>query len=192
MAADLLARPDAHHVAVIGAGAQAWAQIWALSSIRTLHKVSVYSLARQHREDFAARVSIELGVNAQAVNHPATAVRDADIIVLATRSTTQVIDAADVTPGTHVTTVGPKSRIGHETPLELVEASALITCDSPAQTAAYPEPFFTGSAPLVSLADVLLGITPGRQNAEDITLHCSVGLAGSEILIARQILTSYS
>lgn len=192
VATDVLARPEANHVAVIGTGAQAWTQIWALASIRTLSKVSVHSRTRDHREDFAARVSKELGLNVEAVADPAAAVRDADIIVLATRSTTPVINAADVAPGTHVTTIGPKSDSDHETPLGLVEASTLISCDSPAQAAAYPEPFFTGSTPLVSLADVLLGITPGRQNSEDITLHCSVGLAGSEILIARRILNSSS
>lgn len=192
VATDVLARPDADHVAVIGAGAQAWTQIWALASIRSLDKVSVHSRSRQHREDFAARVSAELGLNAEAVADPGAALRVADIIVLATRSTTPVIDMADVAPGTHVTTVGPKSQFGHEAPLGLVEASALITCDAPAQAAAYPEPFFTGSTPLVSLAEVLLGTAPGRQNTEDITLHCSVGLAGSEVLIARKILDSSS
>ena len=190
VAADVLARPDATHVAVIGAGHQAWTQLWALASVRNLRTVSVYSRTEQNREEFAARATEKLGLPAVAVTDPATAVRDADIIVLATRSTTPVIDAADVAPGTHVTTVGPKSRTGHETPLGLVDASAVITCDSPDQARAYPDPFFTGSAPLVSLADVLLGLAPGRQHAEDITLHCSVGLAGSEILLARQLLAA--
>lgn len=74
--------------------------------------------------------------------------------------------------------------------MQLVTAAAVLTCDSPEQAAAYPEPFFTESTPLVSLADVLLGVAPGRRNRDDITMHCSVGLAGSEVLLAQCLLTS--
>ena len=69
-------------------------------------------------------------------------------------------------------------------------AAAIVTCDSPQQAAAYPEPFFTRSAPLVSLSDVLLGAILGRQHRCDITVHCSVGLAGSEVLLAHSLLRS--
>lgn len=187
VAADVLARSDATDVAIIGTGVQAWTQLWALASVRSVRRVRIYSRFSNNREGFAARARSELRLAAETAFDAAVAVRDADIVVLATRSTIPVIDAADVAPGTHVTTVGPKSRASHETPLELAEAAAVVTCDSPAQAAAYPEPFFT-SAPLVSLADVMRGAAPGRKDPDDITLHCSVGLAGSEILLARRLI----
>jgi ornithine cyclodeaminase len=190
VAADVLARPDANMVAVVGTGHQAWTQLWALQAVRKLKRVFVYSPSRQHREDFAARVHRDLrGIEEVLPTLDAgAAVREADIVILATRSTTPVIAAEDVRPGTHVTTIGPKTVDGHETPLELVEAAAVVACDSPAQAVAYGRPFFTGSAQLISLADVLLGKHHGRQHNEDITLYCSAGLAGSEVVIAERML----
>lgn len=189
VAVDVLAQPDAHTIGLVGAGRQAWTQLWTVAAVRDLTQVRVYSPSEQHREAFAVRARAELGLVATATNDAAAAVHDAEIIVLATKSTEPVIDAADVMIGAHVTTVGPKFRDGHEAPLELLTAAAVLTCDSPEQAAAYPEPFFTGSSPLVSLADVLLGLAPGRRNRDDITMHCSVGLAGSEVLLAQRLLT---
>lgn len=192
VAADALARADAATVAVIGSGVQAWAQLWALSAVRPLKHVMVHSPTAQHREDFAARTTSELGIDATAVATPAAALHTADIVIMSTRSTTPVFDAADIAPGTHVTTVGPKSSTAHEAPLELSARATLVTCDSPEQAAAYPEPFFTGDLPLVSLADILIGRVPGRQAEDEITLHCSVGLAGSEIVLAQRLLAATS
>lgn len=175
---------------MVGSGGQAWSQFWALTVVRDITQVRVFSPNTSHRQAFAARARAELHLAASAVDDAASAVREADIIILATRSSTPVISAADVADGTHLTTVGPKFRSGHETPAELVAAAAIVTCDSPQQAAAYPEPFFTGSAPLVSLSDVLLGAIPGRQHRCDITVHCSVGLACSEGLLAHSLLRS--
>lgn len=192
VAADALARPDAATVGLVGTGQQAWTQLWALTAIRDIDRVRVYSPNPRHRRDFAARAQAELGVETSPVDGAAAAVRGADIVVLATRSTTPVIASADVDPGVHLTTVGPKTQDAHETPPELAAAAAVLTCDAPQQAAAYAEPFFTGTTPLASLADVLLGLAPGRQHSNDITMHCSVGLAGSEILLARRLLNGHT
>jgi ornithine cyclodeaminase/alanine dehydrogenase-like protein (mu-crystallin family) len=187
VAADVLARADATTVGLIGSGVQAWTQLWALTAVRDVRRVSVYSRDPYRRRAFAERAGRELGLDAYEADRPGAAV--GDITVLATRSTTPVLDAADVPPGTHVTTVGPKSAGGHEAPLELVARASVVTCDSPEQAAAYPAPFFMPPADLVSLAAVLCGDAHGRRSVHDITLHCSVGLAGSEVAIAQRLLT---
>ncbi|HEY7144098.1 MAG TPA: NAD(P)-binding domain-containing protein [Streptosporangiaceae bacterium] len=191
VAADVLARQDAQAVAVVGSGRQAWAQLWALTAVRSPRRVRVYSRDPRRREAFAARARDELGLPATAVATAGEAVSDADIILVATVSARPVIAAADVRPGAHVTTVGPKSASGHELPAELAAAAAVVTCDSPAQARSYPEPFFTDTRALVSLGDVLTGRAPGRQGPDDITLHCSVGLAGSEVILAQRLLAGH-
>jgi ornithine cyclodeaminase/alanine dehydrogenase-like protein (mu-crystallin family) len=185
VAADVLARADATTVGVVGAGTQAWTQLWALTAVRELDRVRVYSPTTAHRETFAARATNELGVVASAVENSRAAIAAADLIILATRSPTPVIDADDVSPGAHVVTVGPKSANAHETPTELVERARVVTCDSPAQARAYREPFFTSE--LTDLAEVVAGRVPGRQGPREITLHCSVGLAGSEVALAARL-----
>lgn len=83
VAADVLARPDATTVAVVGSGGQAWSQLWALTVVRDITQVRVFSPNTSHRQAFAARARAELHLAASAVDDAASAVREADIIILA-------------------------------------------------------------------------------------------------------------
>jgi alanine dehydrogenase len=100
-----------------------------------------------------------------------------------------VIDIDKVPPGAHVATVGPKTVSAHELPTELVSRASIVACDSPAQARSYEEPFFTGDAELVDLADLVSGRARSRRAPDEITLYCSVGLAGSEGALAARLLT---
>lgn len=184
VAADVLARPDATTVAVIGTGRQAWTQLWALGAVRHLSDVRTYSRDPDRRTAFARRAAAELQVAARPAASAEQAAAAADILILATTSAQPVIDPAAVAAGTHVTTVGPKAAQAHETPTELLARAAIVTCDSPQQAAAYPEPFFTDPASLTPLSAVVAGPAPGRASPDDITVYCSVGLAGTEVLLA--------
>jgi alanine dehydrogenase len=183
VAADALARPDARSVAVIGSGPQAWSQLWALTAVRQIGPIRVFSPDAGRRERFASRARGELGLDASAAGAAPDAVDDADIIVLATRSSSPVIDADWVRPGAHVATVGPKWSAACETPPALAAGAAVVACDSPEQAAHYQEPFFTDRA-LLHLGALLDGTARGRVSRDDITLYCSTGLAGSEVVIA--------
>jgi ornithine cyclodeaminase/alanine dehydrogenase-like protein (mu-crystallin family) len=108
--------------------------------------------------------------------------------VLATTSERLVIDPAAVPAGAHLTTVGPKSAHAHETPTGLLARAAVVTCDSPAQAAAYPEPFFVDPGRLTPLGAVVAAAAPGRTGPDDLTVYCSVGLAGTEVLLAAALL----
>ena len=188
VATDALARRDARAVAVIGSGHQAWTQLWALTAVREVERVAVFSPNDRRRRQFAARAEAELAVRATTADTANAALAGAEVIILATHAASPVIDAGHVEPGAHVVTVGPKTIDRHETPIELAERASVISCDSPAQARAYGTPFFTGSLPLVDLGAILAGAHPGRQTPQEITLHCSVGLAGTEVLLAQRLL----
>lgn len=187
VAVDVMARRDASSLAVIGTGRQAWAQVWAIGVVRNLEQVLVFSRNADRRGAFAARVRAELGVDATAVDDPAEGVRAASIVILATTASSPVIQPTWIRPGTHVSTVGAKARGRHEAPVELGTSARVVVSDSPAQARAMPQPFFLDRS-LESLGSVMAGERPGRQDADDITLYCSTGLAGSEVVVARSIL----
>jgi alanine dehydrogenase len=187
-AVDALARPDSATVGIVGSGVQAWTQIWAIAAVRTPSSVRIFSPTPENREAFARRAEAELGLSAAACDTAQDAVADADIVVLATRSERPVIEAAWIRRGAHVTTVGPKLASAHETPTELADAAVLVVTDSPEQAAGYGEPFFT-SRPLTHLGAVLAGQAAGRVGDQDITLYCSTGLAGSEVVVAETLLS---
>lgn len=185
VAVDVLARADARRLAVVGSGVQAWAQVWAITAVRGLGRVEVWSPTADHREGFARRARERLGLDAHAAGSARAALAEADIVVLATRSERPVIEAEWVAPGAHVTTVGPKARSAHETPAALADAAALVASDAPAQAAAYAEPFFT-ARPLAHLGGLIA--EPAARDERDITLYCSTGLAGSEVVVAAALL----
>ncbi len=183
-AVDALARPDASSVGIVGAGRQAWAQLWAIASVRSLSDVAVSS--RRPATAFAARATAEFGVRVRAVETARAAVEERDIVVLATSSATPVVDAGWLSPGTAVTTVGPKQVGRAEFALDLPGRSALVVTDSPAQLGSYDPPALLAGTPAIHLGAIIAGDHAGRAGAEDVTLYASVGLAGTEpYLLAR-------
>jgi alanine dehydrogenase len=91
-------------------------------------------------------------------------------------------------PGTHVNTIGPKFEDTHELSPRVAEKSAIVATDSLAQVDAYPRPFFLAGTParerMVELGEIVAGRRPGRTSPDDVTLFCSVGLAGTEVVLA--------
>jgi ornithine cyclodeaminase len=189
VAVDLLADPAAVRFGVIGAGAQAWSQLWAVRAVRTPSVVSVFSRDPVRRTAFAARCRDELGLPAQAVPDAHAAVEGADVVILATRSGTPVIESGWVPAGAHVTTVGPKEIGRNECPVDLATGAALLVTDSLAQLDAYPSPYFLAGTPardrIVALSAVQAGEVP---RPDGTTLYSSVGLAGTEVAVLAALL----
>jgi len=204
-ALDAIARPDAHTLGLLGTGAQAYAQAWAIRAVRDLTEVTVYGRDPERRARFTRRLRDELGLPAVAADHPERAVRDRDLVVLATNSPTPVLDPAWLSPGTAVTTLGPKQRGRSEFDVSLAEAAALIVTDSVRQIDAYDPPFVLAGTPardrVVGLGAVLAGeagpvgggprdalLGPAPIDPAAIRLYCSVGLAGTEPALLRAVL----
>jgi len=187
-----LSRPDARIVGVLGSGAQARTQLAAAAAVRDLTAVRVYSRDEKNRAAFAGEMQRELGIEVEPVGSAGEAVRDADIIISATTSNSPVLKSSDLKSGVHINTVGPKTQQEHELGLDMADAATVIAIDSPEQARAYASPFFlTGSGNehrMVDLADIIAKKEAGRRSPEDMTLFCSVGLAGTEVVVASAIL----
>jgi ornithine cyclodeaminase/alanine dehydrogenase-like protein (mu-crystallin family) len=190
VAIDHLAREDATTLGILGSGAQARTQLEAATTVWEFDAVRVYSPTPDHREQFASEMSERLGVAIEATDGPEPVVRDADVLVCATRSTEPVFDSGWLRPGTHVNTLGPKLVNAHELDPAVAEQATVVATDSLAQVEGYDRPFFLAGTPamddLVELGDVVAGDQPGRTNLEDVTLFCSVGLAGTEVVLASE------
>ena len=181
-----MARPDASTLGVIGSGKQAWTQVWAIAAARALTEVTVASRTPENRERFAARITAELGVPARVVDDPTTAVRDRDIVLIATNSRTPIVEGGWISPGTAVTTLGPKQVGAAEFGADLPAVADVIVTDSPPQLEAMDPPAVISAAR--SLGAVIAGDEPGRTSPDQITLYESVGLAGTEpFLLARLV-----
>jgi ornithine cyclodeaminase/alanine dehydrogenase-like protein (mu-crystallin family) len=192
VAVDALARPGAAELALIGSGPQAWAQLWAIGSVRPLTGVRVWSRDAGNRESFAHRARAELAAPASSAASAQQAVHGADIVILATSSTVPVLDPGWLADGCHVTSLGPKRQGRAEFGAALAERADVLVTDSLAQAHGYQPPFVLDGTPhmdrLVSLGSVLEGSMPGRIDSGQVTLFCSVGLAGTEVHLLAELI----
>ncbi|USK80750.1 ornithine cyclodeaminase family protein [Peribacillus frigoritolerans] len=187
----VMSRPDAEQLAIIGTGIQARTQLEAAIAIRDIKRVLVYSRNDINRKNFAEEMSEKLDMDVIPMDSPKKCV-EKDIIICATNSRSPVINADWLKPGVHINTVGPKSMNGHELPIEVADKSSVITTDSLEQLCAYSTPHFLANTPyeqnIVQLSDIITGKTPGRTSLNDVTLFCSVGLSGTEVVVAHEIM----
>ena len=186
--------PSAKVMGIIGSGPQARMQLEAAASVRALEHVRVFSRSEQGRKTFADEMSRALGLRVEATDSAHAAVDGADIVVCATSSPSPVIDAQWLKPGVHVNTLGPKTVDQHELGSDVAEMADVIATDSCEQAGSYHAPFFlSGSSSegrLVELAAIISGKIAVRPSGAETTLFCSVGLAGTEVLLASRLLTA--
>ncbi len=183
VAAKHLLPGHARTVGVIGAGDQAWTQIWALGGFARPGDLRVYSRTPSSRARFAQRAVEELGLDARAVDHAEGAVDGADLVIVATSSDTPVLDTAWLKEDVVVTTLGPKQVGRAEFPADLATQAAFVVTDSPAQLRSYDPPALVADtmdpADPADLADVVAGAVEAPLRGRRVYL--SVGLSGTEV-----------
>ncbi|TWB14727.1 ornithine cyclodeaminase [Rhizobium sp. ERR 1071] len=186
-----LSAVTARTVGIIGSGAQARTQLIAAAAVRDIGSARVFSRNPRNCAAFAEEMQLQLGIAVEPVSSAAEAVADADIVLCATSSDMPVIDASDLKAGVHINTIGPKTLKGHELGLDVANMASIIATDSPEQTRAYASPFFLSETihdeRMLDLAAIVAGHAAGRTSPLDTTLFCSVGLAGTEVVVASAI-----
>ena len=201
--ADVMARRGPTRVGMLGSGAMARAHVESLREVREITRLSVYSPTPEHRERFAREMTETFGIAAEAVDTPAQACRDADIVASCTDSAVPVLRGAWLAPGMHVISVGGRpaddARARFDVTLRLGTAPApvgrpeLAVSDEYLGYNARPHdaiwttvrggkraPRVTGDGRDVSYADVIAGRHPGRRSAQDITYSERGNIQGAQ------------
>lgn len=187
-----MARSDSEKLGILGSGFQARFHAQAAMSVRQFKQAKIYSSTPGHREAFAQEMSDKFGIQVETAGSPKDVVEFADVLICATTSTTPVLEADWVAPGTHVNSVGPKFQGQSEIPYGLARKSHIIVTDSLQQVDSYAKPFFLLGTPererMIELSELVAGKQMGRLASDEVTLFCSVGLAGTEVVLANQAL----
>lgn len=174
LAARELAAEGPIELGVIGAGQQARWQTRAIDAATELDAVRVYSPS-ESRTECAADLRNE-GIDCEAVDSPAEAVRDASVVVTATTATAPVLDGDDLADGTLVIAVGAFSAETRELDDRTVERADALFADVPeeaAETGDFPN---HGPEALTPFAAVLEK-DAGRSYDDEIIVVASVGTA---------------
>ena len=191
VATDLLARPDAHRLAVIGAGAQARSHLAAMTAVRDIRSVSVYDRVPAAAQRYCQEMGAQYGIPVQAASSVREAVEGADIVCTVTPSPEPYLEADWIAPGTHINAVGAFTPNTREVTSRLVARARLFADQVEAMKKECGEYLIPLQEGLIgpehivgSLGDVLLGRVPGRTSAEEITLFDALGLAVEDVACA--------
>jgi len=194
LAARYLARPEASSVGVIGAGVQARMQLAALCKVRDIRQVTIYNRtpgrAQALMEDLASRYDLQVAV----AEHPQDAVVGKDIVVTTTASTTPIIRADWISPGTHINAIGANAAGKQELdPAILAKAKVIVDDLAQAQhsgeiNVAVAQGLFRVEQIYASLGEVVAGKRPGREHPEEITIFDSTGLIIQDLALGMAVL----
>jgi len=102
LAVDVLASPDARHVAILGAGPDAARQVKLLRLVRSLDSLRVWDEDLAKAQDLAARLHQQMGLSAAASVGVDEAVRRADVILCCEDMAAHRLHGDALAPGAHV------------------------------------------------------------------------------------------
>lgn len=190
---DLMARRDAKHVSVIGAGVQGVTQAAAVAAVREIEKITVVYRSEESWSRYQEAIAEdwpELKDRLAGTQDAESAVRNADVVCLATTSTSPVFEDAWVQDGTHVTGVGSFTPEMQETPAEYI-ARARVVVDMkehaleeagdlivPLRDGVITEDHIVGE-----LGELAAGAFPGRESDDQVTFFKSVGNAVQDMAV---------
>lgn len=177
VATKYLARPDVSVLAILGSGVQARSHLEALRLVRSFREVRVWS--PRHATEFAREFGILVANSAEE------AVRGADVIVVATTSTTPVLTGTWISSGAHINAVGATRPDWRELDDETLRLSRLYVDSREAAAAESGDVIAAGVEQITGeIGEIVNDPTRGRQNPDEITLFKSVGLAVEDVMTA--------
>ncbi len=195
VAVDAAAPARPLRVGVIGSGFEAQGLLAALSTVRSIDSVRVFSPTPSSRIRFANRFRDEHQLQVEVAASGQEAVAGTDVVLCAARSRdeTPVLLGAWLEPGMTVVSIGSTLPEQHEVDAEVIARSALIVADMPHEVAeetgdllAAAEAGVPFTHKLFPLTDLVTGKL--ARQAGDIVLYKSVGSALQDIVTAEMLI----
>jgi ornithine cyclodeaminase/alanine dehydrogenase-like protein (mu-crystallin family) len=188
-AAEVLARPDASRLGLIGAGVQAREAARMIGAVRALTQIQVFSPSQQRSAGLAAELQGELGVPARPAATAATVAAESDIVVTATTSREPVVRGSWLRAGTTVLTVGSYEPGRRELDLAATIRADATFADDPVKAASHCGMLVEArergvAAGAAQIGEVMAGRRPGRGAARDVVLFHSTGLGVQDASLA--------
>ena len=197
LATDLLARPDAGDLAIIGAGTQAHTHLRAMMAVRPVRRVRVFSVPAESAAAFAERESRLTGLAVEAVATAQEAVAGADLICTVTSATEPVLLGEWVSPGAHINAVGAYTPTTRELDSALVARTSLYADRRESLLGEAGEFLIPKAEGLIGddhivgeIGEVLTGKARARTSPDEITLFKSLGIAIEDLAAAHAVYRS--
>lgn len=194
VATRLLAREDAHQLAIIGAGVQARTHLVALDAVRSVKHARLACRNIEHAQELVREMQPRFSFPIEAVESNEEAVRGADMIVTATSSQEPVLYKDWISPGAHVNAIGTHSPNSREIDSATMAAARIFVDrresalnESGDYLLAAKDGLINADSIIAEIGELLIGTKPGRTSADEITLFKSLGLAIEDVACAEYL-----
>lgn len=189
-----LSRENSEILSIIGSGVQAEKHIEAIRLVRKIKMVNLWSRDESHAERLAEKISIKWHLPAAVCKTIKDAVDGSDILCTVTSSAQPLLKGEWLNPGIHINAVGSSIASSRELDTAAILRGKLFTdCYEsifneagdfliPKKEGAIDDSFVKGE-----LGEVITGKKKGRENAEEITLFKSLGIANEDLFSAWHI-----
>ena len=194
VAAKYLSRDDSKAAAFIGAGTQARTQLEGLLIIRPqICEVTVYDAGEEKMKDFARVAEHKFNLDVQCSESVEDAVKNADVITTTTPVREPLVKAEYIRRGTHINAFGADASGKEELYPEILKKSRIVI-DNWEQASHSGEINVPLSKGIITrrdiygdIGEIVTGIKPARQSADQITVFDSTGLSIQDIAVAAEV-----
>jgi len=191
LATRLLSRENSELLAIIGSGEQAERHIEAISLVRKIKHINLWSRDEKNATTLVKKIAGQYSIPISIKKNARESVENADIICTVTSSKQPVVMGDWISNGTHINAVGSSTAAARELDTAVIVKSKLFTdCYESLFNEAgdflipKKEGVISDSDVKADLGEVIKGIKKGREKKEDITVFKSLGIAAEDIFSA--------
>ena len=196
LATKYLARDDAVILTIIGSGTQALTQVLAVSAVRRLTEVRVFSPNREHRAAFVEQLAGQLppSIRVLSASDLQSSLDGTDVITTITSASRPFLAGQWVAPGQHLNVCGSNLPSHREIDGRALARADLVVADDVEAARLEAGDLIMAEqeglwkwAGVHSLREAVAGLVSRRQPS-DVTLFKSVGLALEDVAVAAAVL----
>jgi ornithine cyclodeaminase len=189
-----LARENARVLGIIGSGVQARSHLEAISRVRDLSDIRVWSPNRARVETFVNDMRPHTTARVMAADSAQDAAADADIVALVSSAKEPVVRSEWIADGAHVVAVGACRPTQREMPAALVARGDLYVDSRDAAlieagdiVLAMKDGAIGAGHIKAELGEVVSGSAEGRRGQHRVTIFKSLGLAVEDVAAAHLV-----
>ena len=183
-----LARPDVGRVAILGAGVQARAHVEAMRAVLDDPEIRIWARKLEAAEQLAAEVGANASPSCEA------ALFEAEVVCTTTSSSEPIVERHWLASGAHINAVGSSIPTARELDTQTVASSSLFVDrrestlnESGDYLIAHAEGAIGADHIKAELGEVLVGMHPGREDEDELTLFKSLGIAVEDLAAAELV-----
>lgn len=192
IAAKYLAPETINTIGVLGTGIQARMQVEYLKSVTPCREVVVWGRTPERVEEYKYDMKTK-GFNVTQADSPAQVASSANLIITTTPSSTPLLFAADIQPGTHITAMGSDTDKKQELDSSILARADIVVGDSISQCRERGEISKALAAGvieekhIIELGSYISNTPPSKRDNKTISVVDLTGVAVQDIQIAAAV-----